>query len=125
MSISDRQYATRPKHPERWSADAGDAALAGLLVPPDAARERRFEVSCTMTVRRIDEAEQAWHRLTVLADGLQQWQRRVDTHPGIDGLDYRFQRLVAAGQSLRIGAEVACAGAVRLSLLIEADEVLD
>ena len=74
------------------------------MVPPDALRERRFEVSCAMTVRRIDAADPAWHRLTVLADGLQQWQRRVDTHPGVDGLDYRFERTCRPGQALRIGA---------------------
>lgn len=78
-----------------------------------------------MTVRRIDEEAVAWHRLTVLADGLQQWQRRVDTHPGVDGLDYRFERTVLPGQALRINAEVTCAGAVRRSLQIEVDEVLD
>ena len=117
--------AIRSEKPERWSVDAGDMALANLLIPPDAARERRFEVSCAMTVRSLDEAGATWHRLTVLADGLQQWQRRVDTHAGLDGLDYRFERAVPAGQALRIRAEVACAGAVRRSLLIEADEVLE
>ncbi len=117
--------AARSNRPERWFVDAGDAALAQLLIPPDAFRERRFEISCAMTVRRIEDAGTAWHRLTVLADGLQQWQRRVDTHPGIDGLDYRFERTVPPGQALRIGVEVACAGAVRRSLLVEADEAVE
>lgn len=110
---------------ERWSVDAGDASLANLQVPPDAVRERRFEVSCAMTVRRLDAAPEAWHQLTLLADGLQQWQRRVATHPDIDGLDYRFERIVPAGQALRLRAEVACAGAVRRSLVIDVDEVID
>ncbi len=78
-----------------------------------------------MTVRRLEDAESAWHRLTVSADGRQQWQRRVETHPGTDGLDYRFEQLVPPGQGLRVGAEAAGAGAVRRSLMIEADEVLE
>ncbi|MEO8281012.1 MAG: hypothetical protein ABI564_15035 [Ideonella sp.] len=128
MSNSRRkpmQPAARCGAPERWTIDAGDAALASLQVPPDAVRERRFEISCSMTVQRINEAAVAWHRLTVLADGLQQWQRRVDTHAGVDGLDYRFERMVAPGQALRINAEVTCSGAVKRSLQIEVDEVLD
>lgn len=110
---------------ERWSLDAGDAGLATLLVPADSHRERRFEISCAMTVRRVADTGDAWHQLTVMADGLRQWQRRVQTHAGSDGLDYRFERSVPPGKALRIGAEVTAEGAIPSSLSIEADEVRD
>ncbi|WP_418318190.1 hypothetical protein [Piscinibacter sakaiensis] len=124
----ERRPAAAASHNERsehWRLDAGDDAVATLLVPPHASRERRFEISCSMSVQRVDDAELAWHQLRVLADGQQQWQRRVDTHAGIDGLDYRFERRVPPGQGLRIGVEVASSGARRRSLLIEVDEVRD
>ncbi|GAP35385.1 hypothetical protein [Piscinibacter sakaiensis] len=114
--------------PERWQVEAGEAAIARLVVPPDARRERRFEVSVAMTVRATagpDDA--AWHRLTVLADGQRQWQRRVDTHRGAggDGLDLRFERRVPPGRALQLQAESDGAGVRRLSLRIEAEEVRD
>jgi hypothetical protein len=37
--------------PERWASDVGDAAEAVLDIPPDLRRERRFEISCAMTLR--------------------------------------------------------------------------
>lgn len=113
--------------PERWRVDAGDGAVAMLVVPADAQRERRFEISCSMTVRALPDhaaADQAWHQLTVLADGSRQWQRRVSSHldSGSDGLEYRFERSVPVGRALRLAAEVACAGARRDRLLIEVEE---
>lgn len=113
--------------PERWAVDAGDAAVATLTVPPDAQRERRFEVACAMTVLPLPDRAGGWHRMTVLADGSRQWQRRIATHPGDgpDGLDVRFERTVPAGQALRITVEVAAEGARRRSLHIEAEEQPD
>jgi hypothetical protein len=49
----------------------------------------------------------------------------VPTHnPGsFDGLDLRFRRTVPVGRELRVTVAVACAGARRRSLEIEAEEV--
>ena len=111
--------------PEHWSLNAGDAATATLTLPADAKRERRFEIACAVTVGCPAEHRQAWHQMTVQANGAQQWRRRVATHnPGAwDGLDYRFSRSVLAGQVLRITVSVACQDARRRSLVIEADEI--
>lgn len=108
---------------ERWHVDAGDAALATLHIPADAQRERRFEIACAMTVKVTDGAT-AWHEMTVLANGAQQWKRRITSHGGVDGLDYRFARSVAVGQSLVLKVSVACRGALRRSLVVEADEIV-
>lgn len=121
--------------PERWCADAGDATLAELRVPPDARRERRFEVACAMTVRLsmdVDtsasiqsETGDAWHEMTVHVNGAKQWSRRIGTsNPGHwDGLDYRFAATVPVGQALHVRVQVAARGALRRSLLVEADEL--
>lgn len=116
---------SKTARPERWSVDAGDTAVAALVIPPDLKRERRFEIACAMTVRVVADAPVAWHRLTLLVDGSRQWQRRVETSllAATDGLDYRFERVLPAGQSLRITAEVVCHGAMRRGLVIEAEEV--
>ncbi len=113
--------------PERWRTDAGEAATAELRIPPDARRERRFELSVTMQVRTAPVRGAAWHQLTVLADGVRQWRRRVDSHlpdagQATDGLDYRFERSLPAGQALRVQAEAASLGVQRLALVIEAEE---
>ena len=116
-------------------------------MPPDARRERRFEVACAMTVRlpvdadaRVDasantsantrasiqtETEGAWHEMTVHVNGAKQWSRRIGTsNPGHwDGLDYRFAATVPVGQALRVRVQVAARGALRRSLLVEADEL--
>ena len=112
------------RKPERWSLSAGDAATATLTIPPDALRDRQFEIACAMTVAVPESAAQPWHQMTVQGNGAQQWQRRLDSqNPGAwDGLDYRFRRVVAVGQALRITVTVACGGARRRSLTIEADE---
>lgn len=113
--------------PERWAVDAADAAVATLTVPPDAQRERRFEVACAMTVQPIAGADGGWHHMLVRVDGAREWERRIATHPGDgpDGLDLRFERRVPPGQALRIVVEVAAQGARRRSLHIEAEEQCD
>lgn len=113
---------SRPSAPERWALAAGDAPHATLHIPADARRERRFEISCAMTVQA--GAGAAEHQMTVQANGQQQWSRRVPTRcPGaFDGLDYRFQRSVPVGQALRVRVAVACRGAALRSLVIEAEE---
>ncbi len=112
--------------PERWAAQAADAATATLTIPADARRERRFEIACAVTVSVPAEAAAApWLQVTVQANGTQQWRRRALAHnPGAwDGLDYRFSRSVGVGQTLRITVSVAGQGVRRRSLDIEADEV--
>jgi len=114
-----------PLVPERWQLAAGDAATATLTIPADARRERRFEIACAVTVAVPEGARTPWLQVTVLANGAQQWQRRVPAHnPGdYDGLDYRFARSVPVAQALRITVTVSGAGVRRRTLLIEADEV--
>lgn len=110
--------------PERWVMDVGDAAEALLVIPPDARRERRFEISIAFSVRCPDDLHGAWHELQVLADGRQLWRRRIpSSSPGSsDSLDYRFSRSVPVGQALRVLARGAVRGVARGRLLIEADE---
>jgi hypothetical protein len=114
-----------PTTPERWAVTAGDAATATLLIPADAKRERRFEIACAITVSVPAEVHNAWHQMTVQANGAQQWRRRVpSSNPGAyDGLDYRFSRSVPVGQALRVSVSVAGQGVRRRSLVIEADEL--
>lgn len=111
--------------PERWTADGGDAAEAQLLIPPDAVRDRRFEIACAFTVRCGTSVDGAWHEMAVLANGAQQWRRRIaSSNPGsFDGLDYRFARSVPAGEALRVLVKTAVRGVARRQLVIEADEV--
>jgi hypothetical protein len=115
---------------ERWLLQAGDVATATLLIPPDAARTRRFEIACAMTVTVPAAAAHGattapWHQMTVLANGTRQWQRQEPSaNAGAwDGLDYRFTRSVPVGQALRVTVNVACLGVRRRSLVLEADEV--
>ena len=116
---------TPPATPERWLLDAGDAAEAVLLIPPDARRERRFEIACALTVRCGNDLDNAWHELVVLANGAQQWRRRIASNNAgsVDGLDYRFSRTLAPGEALRLVLRCAVRGVRRQRLLIEADEV--
>ncbi len=120
-----KAHPTPPDRPERWALSAGDAAQATLVIPADAQRERRFEIACAVTVGALVEATDAWLQMSVQADGEHQWQRREATHsPGqFDSLDYRFSRSVPVGRALRISVAVACQGARRRTLVIEADEV--
>jgi hypothetical protein len=110
---------------ERWALSAGDAASATLTIPADARRERRFEISCAITVAVPEDAAKPWHQMTVLANGVQQWRRReMSANAGEwDGQDYRFARSVPVGQALRITVAVASFGARRRSLIIEAEEI--
>lgn len=114
-----------PDKPERWVQDAGDATDAVLVIPPDARRERRFEIACAMTVRCGDDLAGAWHEMAVFANGLLQWRRRINTsNPGsFDGLDYRFARTLAVDEALRVQVRSSCRGVIRKGLVIEADEV--
>ncbi|MDT7838258.1 hypothetical protein [Aquabacterium sp. OR-4] len=111
--------------PERWAIDAGDAGEALLDIPPDAHRDRRFEVAVALTVRCPAELHGAWHELQILANGHQQWRRRIDSsNPGqTDGLDYRFARTVPLGEPLRVLAKVAVRGVGRERVVIEAEEL--
>jgi len=113
-----------PSLPERWVLDAGDAAEAVLVIPPDARRERRFDIACAMTVRCGDDLAGAWHEMAVYANGALQWQRRIDSsNPGsFDGLDYHCRRSVAVGETLRVLVRCAVRGVARRGLVIEADE---
>ncbi len=127
MSRAGPGAAAREPEPERWALDAGDDPGATLTVPADARRERRFEIAVALTVGVPDDvAPGAWLQLTVMVNGVQQWQRRVPAHnPGQwDGLDVRFARSVPVAQALRITAAVAGQGVRRRSLVIEADEVV-
>ena len=111
--------------PERWHCDAADAALATLLIPAHASRERVFEVSCAMSVRVPQDAgDEAWHQMTVQANGARQWQRRVPSRsPGQeDGLDYRFRRTVPVGEELKLVVAVEVRGVRRHRLQVEAEE---
>ena len=114
-----------PAAPERWTLSAADAATATLHIPPDAVRDRRFEIACAITVAVPDTAVNPWHQMTVQANGAQQWRRRLPSqNPGEwDGLDFRFSRTVPVGEALRVTVAVACQGARRRTLQIEADEV--
>lgn len=122
-AVTTARPAATPS-PEHWRIDAGDRADALLVVPADARRERRFEISVAMSVRPRAGAREPWHELRVLADGELQWSRRIATDPAgrYDGLDYRFRRSVPVGRELRLQAFVECGGAERLRLTIEADE---
>ena len=111
--------------PERWTLSADDAATATLTIPADALRSRRFEIACAITVGVPETAATPWHQMTVQANGVQQWQRRVNSQNAgqWDGLDYRFSRSVPVGQALRVTVSVGCQGARRRTLNIEADEI--
>ncbi len=107
---------------EHWEADVGDADVSQLTIPPDALRDRCFEVFCCLSVDARGR-DDAWHAMRVLVDGSQEWQRREATQAeGRDSLDYRFRRVVSAGQPLRVVASTEVHGARRLGLVITADE---
>jgi hypothetical protein len=109
--------------PEHWEADAGEAGVAQLDIPPDAVRDRRFEVFCSLSVARAGEGGEAWQQMRVLVNGSQEWLRREPTHEGgRDSLDYRFRRVVPAGEPLRVSAASELYRARRIGLVITADE---
>lgn len=118
----DRPASDRPA-PEHWEADAGDAGVAALNIPPDAQRERVFEVFCSLSLVRLAGDDSAWHQMRVLVNGSQEWLRRAAPHDDSpDSLDYRFRRRVPAGEPLRITAASELHRARRLGLRITADE---
>lgn len=123
-----RSSSTPPKpkpgtQPEHWSASAGTRDVARLDIPPDAHRDRTFEVFVSLAVHNRAERLGATHALRVLVNGALEWQRTVPTHPGPgDTLDLRLKRVVPLGQPLRLTATSEVAGAVRVSLKISADE---
>ena len=128
MSQAPAPSSTSANTPlERWSHNAGDAALATLLIPPHATRERRFEISVAMTVKVPADAEagSCWHEMSVAANGAQQWRRRVPSHNAgsFDGLDYRFTRSVPVGETLRLVVAAQVRGVQRRSVDIEAEEM--
>ncbi len=109
--------------PEQWEADAGEVGVARLDIPPDAVRERRFEVFCSLSVTRTRVGGDAWQQMRVLVNGSQEWLRREPVHEGgRDSLDYRFRRVVPPGEPLRLTATTELHGARRLGLRITADE---
>jgi hypothetical protein len=114
-----------PGRPERWHAEVGDAPMARLEIPPDARKERLFEIAISMLVRAREDAPQPWHEMRIFADGELQWVRRCPTQQPaeFDGLDYRFRRHIAVGRALRLQVHSDCSGVRRLKIRIEADEV--
>jgi hypothetical protein len=112
-----------PRRPERWAVDAGARDVAQLTVPPDAKRDRVFELFCCLHVRTAPGRDDAWHSLRLLVNGAQEWSRRVPTDAGgRDSLDYRFRRVVPSGEALRVVATTELHGAVCVKLAITAEE---
>jgi hypothetical protein len=125
MSQKNVPAAAMPGRPERWRVEVGEAATARLEIPPDARRERLFEIAISMLVRARDDAPQPWHEMRIFADGELQWARRCVTQQPAeyDGLDYRFRRHIAVGRTLRLQVHSECGGGRRLKMRIEAEEV--
>ena len=121
-----RTDATKPRpgtRPEHWSAHTGTRDVARLDIPPDAYRDRSFEIFVSLAVHNRADRPGATHSLRVLVNGALEWQRTVPTHPGPgDTLDLRLTRVVALGEPLRLTATSEVAGSVRVSLKISADE---
>lgn len=112
----------RRNAPERWSAESEGRELLKLDIPPDAVRDRTFEISCSLQVQARDAGE-AWHGLKVLVDGAQEWARRVPTHAdGRDSLDVRFRKTVPAGRPLRLAVRTELHRAAPVSLQLMAEE---
>jgi len=112
---------TAPR-PERWRIDAGAADVATLIIPPDAARTRRFEIDCRLVVAAL--AGSARHAMRVEVDGGLEWTRRAPTeNPGhSDSMDYHFRRELPPGRPLRIVVRTEARQVRRVALTIEAEE---
>ncbi|HET9976956.1 MAG TPA: hypothetical protein VFQ20_05940 [Burkholderiaceae bacterium] len=109
--------------PEHWQADAGDADIATLDIPPALGRPRRFRVDVRFVVTGPADGTPAWHAMTVEANGRREWQRRIATHGESDSLDYAFGADVPPGAALRVRALTQVHRAVvRRRLRIEATE---
>lgn len=113
---------TRPAL-EHWRADAGDADIATLDVPP-ALHARRFQVDVRFVVQCPAEGTPAWHAMTVEVNGRREWSRKITTNnPGqTDSLDYHLQVDVPEGDALRVRATTQVKAARRRQLRIEAEE---
>jgi hypothetical protein len=123
VKISTATSAELPTGPEHWAVDAGPRDVAQLLVPPDAKRDRVFEVFCSFQVRYSGDSADAWHGMRVLVNGAQEWSRRVPTDAGgRDSLDYRFRRVVPSGESLRVVVTTEVNLALRVRLWVTAEE---
>lgn len=110
--------------PEQWHADAGDADIATLDIPPALGRVRRFHIDVRFVVHCPADGTPAWHAMTVEANGRRQWSRRIATHnPGAtDSLDYAFPVELPPGAALRVRALTQVHAAQRRRLQIEAVE---
>ncbi len=112
-----------PRRPERWAVDARTADVAQLTVPPDAKRDRVFELFCSFQVRYSGGHADAFHGVQVKVNGAQEWSRRVPTDAGGgDSLEYRFRRVVALGEALRVVVTTEVHRATRVKLNITAEE---
>ena len=113
-----------PEPAERWARDAGGAEIATLHIPASTRHRRVFEIDVRFVVRTAANAVGAWHALSVELNGAKQWQRRIATSNlgQTDSLDYRCRRELGVGQALRVRAIGQVGGAVRVQLLIEAEE---
>lgn len=109
--------------PEHWDVRCPGADVAVLVIPADARRERRFEITCRFVVARRGDAS-ATHAMTVEVNGAHEWSREAATANAghTDSLDYHFRRDVPAGQEVRIVAKTRVDGAQRVDLAIEAEE---
>lgn len=113
--------------PEHWAVERPGGDVAQLHVPP-ALRDRHFEVFCSLQVRYGgaagggDESDGAWHAMRVTVNGAQEWSRRLPTESGSDSMDYRFRRVVPAGEALRIVVTTEVHRAVRQMLRVTVDE---
>jgi len=116
---------SRTARPERWALRVDDTADALLVIPPDAVRERCFDIACALTVRCGDDMSGAWHGLAVHINGTVQWQRRItSSNPGSrDGLDVHLRATVPVGEALKLLARAEARGVAISRLEIEADEV--
>ena len=115
--------ASPSRPPERWSAEAGTRDVVKLDIPPDAQRERRFEVFVRLAVANPAARTDATHAMRVLVDGALEWSRSVPTHvDGHDSLDLRLRRVVPVGRPLRLSVTCELRGSRRVSLSISAEE---
>jgi len=110
----------KPTRPERWSVDARTADVATLVIPADARRQRRFEITLRFAVSTRSPG--ARHGLRVEVDGAMEWQRSADTHAPSDSMDYHFRREVGVGRPLTVVVKTTVRQARRVRLAIEAEE---
>lgn len=108
---------------ERWSADSGHRDVVRLDIPPDASRERSFEIFVSLVVDNQLTRDDAMHGMRVLVDGALEWARNVPTPSGgADSLELRLRRSVPVGRPLRLVAMCKLHGVLRTSLGIVAEE---